>query len=239
MKTPVLRSDRRLFMWISLAIVVFVFVGFSRTYYLHSFFHQPSPSGFLQFHGALMSGWIVLLFGQSALASAGQVRLHRQIGTLGACYASLIPIVGSVATFRAAAREVAAHSAFAASQLDVLALELTQVILFSSLVACAIWLRNRPEYHKRLMLLATLCILPNVIVRISLALPFALFQSNQTILLLWIFLVAVIVSIDSVRRKRLHPALGYGAPIAIVMLGLAYFIGRTDAWQTFGTRLVS
>lgn len=237
--TKTLPTDRRFFLWLSLAIVLFVFVGFARTYYLHSLFHQPAPNRFLEFHGALMSGWILLLFGQATLVSFGQTRLHRQIGVFGACYAGLIPIIGSIATFKAAAREVAAHSPFAAGQLDVLSLELTQVVLFSTLIGCAIWQRNRPDFHKRLMLLATLCILPNVIVRIFLALPSSLFQTNQSILLLWIVLVSIVVAMDSIRNRRIHPAFGYGAPIVIAMLALAYFVGRSDAWQAFATKLVS
>src|SRR5690349_17329646 len=101
-KTLALRTDRRFFLWLALAIVLFVFLGFARTYYLHSLFHHPAPNRFLEFHGALMSGWILLLFAQATLVSIGQTRLHRQIGVFGACYAGLIPIVGSIATFKAA-----------------------------------------------------------------------------------------------------------------------------------------
>ena len=93
-----MQADRCFFMGISLAIVFFVFVGFARTYYLHSLFSPTRPDSLLEFHGALMSGWILLLFGQSTLASLGKVRLHRQIGVVGACYAGLIPIVATMAT---------------------------------------------------------------------------------------------------------------------------------------------
>ena len=55
-------------------------------------------------------------------------------------------------TLRAAAREVTAHSQFIGSQLDVLALELTQMGLFGSLVAAAVFMRDRRDWHKRLMM---------------------------------------------------------------------------------------
>jgi hypothetical protein len=123
--------------------------------------------------------------------------------------------------------------------MDVLSLELTQVMLFSGFVGVAIWRRNRPDIHKRLMLVATLCILPNVIVRISRVLPFDFLGTNQAIILVWSVLVLGVVAIDWIRGGRLHPALGYGAPIAIALLGLAELVGRTAAWQAFGTRLVT
>lgn len=238
-KTSVRRADGLLFPLIALAIVFFVFAGFSRTYYLHSLFHQPAPSRFLQFHAILMSGWILLLLVQSGLIWMRKVRLHRRLGIAGVCYAALIPIVGTIATFQAAAREVRAHSAFAASQLDVLSLELTQVMLFSVFVGLAIWLRKWPGIHKRLMLVATLCILPNVIVRISLVLPFEFLGTNQAIVLIWSVLVLGVVAVDWVRGGRLHPALGYGASIAIALLGLAELMGRSAAWQAFATGLVT
>jgi hypothetical protein len=67
--------------------------------------------------------------------------------------------MGTTATLVAARREVRAHSESVSSVLTVLALELTQMALFASLVALGVWLRNRTGYHKRLMLLATFCIL--------------------------------------------------------------------------------
>jgi len=232
-------ADRLLFPLLALAIVLFVFIGFSRTFYLHSLFHQPAPSRFLQFHAVLMSGWVLLLLLQSVLIRLRKVRLHRRLGVAGVFYAGLIPIIGTIATFHAAAREVGAHSAFAAGQLDVLSLELTQVTLFAVFVGLAVWWRKRPDIHKRLMLVATLCILPNVIVRISLALQIAFLSTNQAIMLVWSFLVLVVVAIDWVRGGRLHPALGYGASTAIVLLEIAHLVGRSAAWQAFGTRLVT
>lgn len=62
-------------------------------------------------------------------------------------------LLGSSAT-ALSRREVRAHSDFLSSFLTVLALELTQILLFASLVGAAVWLRNRPSYHKRLVLLA-------------------------------------------------------------------------------------
>jgi len=58
------------------AIVVFVFAGFARTFYLHQLFGVPAPTSFMAFHGSLMSGWILLLFFQATLVAKRQVLWH-------------------------------------------------------------------------------------------------------------------------------------------------------------------
>ncbi len=71
------QSDRRFFAWVRVSIVILVFVGFSRTYYLHSLFKTPSLSMFLHVHGAVMTGWIVLFAVQTFLVASDHTRIHR------------------------------------------------------------------------------------------------------------------------------------------------------------------
>lgn len=233
------RSDQPFFVGIASVIVVFVFVGFARTFYLHQLFGVPSSTSFISFHGSLMSGWILLLFFQATLVAKRRVIWHRKLGIFAACYAGVIVVVGCTATLIAAAREVRAHSVNVGSQLNVLALELTQMLLFACLVGSAVWLRNRYDWHKRLMLLATLCILPNVIVRISFLTTSDFFQRNITLLSLWALLVLVVVALDSYRRRRVHPAFGLVGPITVISLYAAYFVGLTPSWIRFASWLVS
>jgi hypothetical protein len=229
------QSDGRFFAWLAVSIVILVFVGFSRTYYLHSLLKTPTLSTFLQVHGAVMTGWIVLFAVQTFLVASNHTRVHRALGTFGAGYAILVIAMGCTATVLAARREVLAHSQFVASFLTVLALELTQMFLFASLVASGIWLRNRAGYHKRLMLVATLCMLPNPMVRLFIR---AGFGSNIMILNLWALLVTAVVLLDSMRNRRLHPAFGFGATITIVFLYIAYFGSLTPLWQRFAAKAV-
>ena len=233
------RFDQPFFVGTTVAIVIFVFVGFARTFYLHRLFGVPAPTSFMFFHGILMTGWVLLLFTQTALIALNQAQWHRRLGIVGTCYAALIVIVGCMATLIAAAREVRANSAGVASQLTVLALELTQMLLFACLVTAAIRLRNRHDWHKRLLLLATLCILPNVIVRISFLTDIEFLKRNINLLGLWTLTVIFVVAVDSYRRRRLHPALGVVGALAIASLYAAYFVGITSGWMRFATWLVS
>jgi len=222
------QPEHRFFVWLAVLIAILVFVGFSRTYYLQSLFKTPKLSIFLHVHGAVMTGWILLFAVQTSLIASSRIRIHRALGIFGAGYALLVVAMGCTANVLATRREVRAHSEFVSSILTVLALEFTQMLLFASLVTFGVWLRNRAGYHKRLMLLATFCILPNPIVRLFV---WAGFGSNLVILTTWASLVTAVVLLDSIRRRSLHPAFGFGATITVAFLYLAYFASLTPFWQ--------
>lgn len=114
---------------------------------------------------------------------------------------------------------------------------MVNIAIFSTLVITAIALRRRGDFHKRLMLLATLSILVAAIVRIPLA--FIERGSLSAAILLTDLCIAVVVAIDTFRHHRLHPAFAWGAPLFIVSMHLADIGARTEAWTRFAAWLVS
>jgi hypothetical protein len=164
--------DRRFYLGVGLVAAGLVFWGFAPTYYLKLLFGSPALSTRLHIHGAIMSSWLVLFFVQACLISARRVALHRRLGLAGVVIALLVVVMGSTTTFNAAAREVGRHSEEATARVTVLGLELVQMALFAALVAAAIWMRRRPDYHKRLMLLGTACMMPSAFSRIPVSLTF-------------------------------------------------------------------
>lgn len=231
--TAPVSGEHRIFGYIVLLLTLLVFTGFARTFYLHNFFAMPAPSLFLRVHGTLMSGWILLLCVQTALVSLRRVKWHRRLGIVGAVVAALSIPFGCLATVKAAQCEVHAHSAFVAGQLNVLGLELTQMLLFAVFVSMALRHRGQPATHKRLMIVATLCIVPNAIVRLSLLTNIGLLQSNLHILFVWSLLVVGVVAADSLRQHRLHSAFGWSASAAIVGLYLAWYASHTVVWDRY------
>jgi len=214
--------------------VALVFWTFARSYYLRVFFNTTSLTPLVQVHGAVMSGWVVLLAAQSALAGAGQIRWHRNLGWIGAAWAVLVIVLGSATTLAASAREVHQHTRFAPIQVTVTGLELVQMFLFAGLVLAAITLRRQPDYHKRLMLLTIACLLPSALARLPVD-----FIDNRLILWLVDALVLVCVGLDSWRKRRLHPAFGWGAALVLGVLHAAFYITQTQGWLSLGTWMVS
>lgn len=231
--SPALR-ERRFYLWSAAFLAVTTLAGFTRTYYFRGYFHSPELRPFLHYHGAVMTAWIVLFLVQTVLIARRQVRLHRILGYFGAFLAVLVVIMGSAATILAAAREVHAHSPFANLTLNVLALELTQMAFFGALVGIALWYRRRPDLHKRCMLLATLCMLPNPQLRIM---PFL--HSNLLYLTIFSAQIFLFVAIDAIRNRRIHPAFLRGAIAVTLALYAVQFGSTTDAWRHFASRIIT
>ena len=226
--------ERRFYLGASLAFLALVLWTFARTFYLKAFFRTPPLPLLLHVHGAVMTGWVVLLVVQSGLVAVHRVRWHRRLGVFGAGWGTLVVIFGSTTTLHAAAREVRAHSAFARSQIVITSLDLVQMILFAGLVAAAIAWRGRPDFHKRLMILTIACMLPDALARLPVH-----FMTNLLILRGLDGFVLLCVGIDTLRHRRLHPALGWGGGIVFSAFHLAFHFVRTPAWIAFASRMVS
>jgi hypothetical protein len=232
------KFDRRFYLGTGLVALALVFWGFAPSYYLKLLFGAPALSTRLHIHGAVMSSWLVLFFAQACLISARRADLHRRLGIIGILIAIGVVLVGSTTTINAAAREVGRHSAEANARVAVLGLELVQMALFAGLVATAIGMRRRPDFHKRLMLLATACMMPSAFSRIPVNLTFMV-SNFVSILILFNVFVIICALIDTVRNRRLHPVFGWGGAIAMGALNLAYPIAISPQWLRFGTWLVS
>jgi magnesium-transporting ATPase (P-type) len=225
--------ERRYYTGISVVFLALVFWTFARTFYLQPFLGTPALSGLLRIHGAVMTGWVVLLVVQTSLIAAHRVRWHRRLGWVGVFWAGLVVIFGSVTTLAAAAREVRHHTAFAPSQVVITGLDLIQMVFFAVLVAAAVWLRKRPDYHKRLMLLTIVCMLPDALARLPVS-----FVTNPFILAGMYGFVVVCVGIDALRNRRLHPVFGWGGTIILGTFTIALYAMSRPAWIAFGSRMV-
>jgi hypothetical protein len=228
------RFERRFYLGASVAFLALVFWTFARTFYLKPFFKTPSLSPLLHIHGAVMTGWVVLLVVQSSLIVAHRVQWHRRLGVFGVVWAALVVILGSTTTLHAAIREVRGHTAFAGSQIVITSLDLVQMLLFAGLVGLAIRLRRRTDYHKRLMLLTIACMLPDALARLPVS-----FMTNRLILWGLDGFVLLCVGTDTLRQRRLHPAFAWGAFVVLGAFHVAFFVARTPAWIAFGKRFLS
>jgi uncharacterized membrane protein YozB (DUF420 family) len=140
------------------------FAGFARTYFLAPWFAAPPLSPLVHLHGALFTAWIVLFGIQVWLVQSGKVRLHRRLGLAGAVLALLMVIVGYVTAITSARLGHTPSPALPA--LAFLAIPLSGVVAFATLVGWAVARRRDGGAHKRLMLLATIAILSAAVARL-------------------------------------------------------------------------
>jgi hypothetical protein len=227
-------GHRGLYFYAVLAAAIIVFAGFAQSYFLKIFFGTPPLYLLLHLHGLVMTSWFVLFATQSWLIETHRVRLHRRLGIFGALLATMILVVGAaVVTINAREGRVPP----AAPVPVVVFLSYANLMAFGVLVGAAIYFRGRSEFHKRLMLVATLNLLPAAISRIQL--DFIQSGGLLTVFGLPDLFIVVCVACDTLRHRRLNPAFAWGALFSIVWPAVAILMGGTSAWGHFTNWLLS
>jgi hypothetical protein len=224
---------RRFYVAMAIAFAITVFAGFSRSYFLKTWYGTPELSRLLHLHGVIFTTWFLFFLGQTALVATGRTYLHRRMGIAGAVLALLVLIVGTtVAIMRVKSGRASPIPGVPA--LSFLAIPLFDMVVFAILVGTALHFRRRLEVHKRLMTLSMITLLPAPIARMSfLPLPpgpptfFALAD---------LFIVAMLVY-DLSTRKKVHPATIWGGLLVVASQPLRLMIAGTPAWMAFATWL--
>jgi len=226
-------SEHRFFGAMAIAIAATIVAGFARTYYLRPLFVAAGGhvvrtlTPLIHVHGLLFSGWIALLVLQTRLVAARRVDLHRRFGVAGALLAAAMVPVGLVVAFQGVVRGTAAPGM---DPRRFLALPFFAVVVFAVLLAAALWLRRDPQTHKRLVLLATLALLPPAIAR------WVIFQFGfappVVFVLVTLFLVPLVVW-DLRTLGRLHPATLWGGLFLVLSAPGRFLLAGTDLWLAF------
>jgi len=145
------RRERLFFSGISIAFTVVIFVGFAPTYYLRTLYDRPALSPLVHLHGVIFSAWILLFLVQTNLVAVKRTDLHRLLGVAGGVFAALMLPVGYFVAINAARRTAANPG-----ELKFLIVPMGALIVFPTLVIAAFLLRRRVDFHKRLMVIATI-----------------------------------------------------------------------------------
>jgi hypothetical protein len=221
------RADRWFFSGTALLQVVLIVWGFAPTYFLRSASDLPPLATLLQVHGALFSAWLVLLLVQVSLVAARRTPLHRRLGTAGGALAVSMFVVGWLAAVDAARRGSTIQSF---TPQAFLIIPILGIVGFAVLVGAALLWRARPDYHKRLMMLATAGGLSGAgIARIPVLAPLGpvAFLGIPDL-----FAVALMVY-DWVTLRRIHPATAFGTIFILVLEGLQLTAANSGPWLAF------
>src|ERR1051325_6429909 len=91
------QRERIFYTGMAVAILITVFAGFSRTWFLRPYFPQVTQLiPLIVVHGILFSSWIALFITQTSLVAARRTRTHMRLGIAGGVLASLMIIVGTI-----------------------------------------------------------------------------------------------------------------------------------------------
>lgn len=219
-------------------LVVFTFGAFTRSYW------APMADGTLEIHAAIHAHaalffvWTLFFLSQTILAAQRRTMLHRELGFFGVAlagamvFSGLVAIVVQLSLLMGTPRErvVVGTSILGASAM----------IVFTAFMSAAIANIRRPEWHKRLMVLATFALVQAVVARYILLIP-DIVQPHRAFIgatITDLMLLAVIIA-DARIMGRVHPVyLAGGAFLLFVQIARS-FLAHTPFWRNACEWLVS
>jgi len=198
--------------------------GFSGTVDRNLLHAKPPRPLLLWFHGAAFSAWIALFVAQSALVRVRKVSVHRTLGWFGAALAATMVVSGLIVSVVMLRFEMTVLHRNAASFLSIL---WGDMLIFGACMALAIYFRKRPEYHRRLVFMASCQLMQAAFVRFHYIGYHDLFYPALDVLI-----VAGMLR-DFVVDGRVNRVYLYVFPAMIALQALATYLERVNPgwWQ--------
>mgnify|MGYP003643672175 CR=1 FL=1 len=210
--------------WQRMAIGLALFIVFGFLQFALRGFVDPVAAPFwVHMHGVLMLAWLGLLIVQPTLVSQGNFARHRQLGRIGGLLALFITCLG---IFTGVASLMLNRFPPFFSPPYFLVLTVTESLVFGVMVAWAIRRRRATDWHRRLMIGATIIILEPALGRL-LPIPLMGPWAEPAVALCQLAVVAIIASYDQRSRGAVHPAtwavaaIVIGTRVAISLLSMA------------------
>ena len=145
------------------ACAIVAFIGFAPTYWAPLAQGSFRGSALVHIHGALFFAWPLFVVYQTWLVSSGRIVRHRDVGLIGISLATAMTLLGVTVAIVAAARFMG--TGVAAETKAFLIVPLSVAVFFAITVGVAIANVRRAEWHKRLMMVATVSLLEAAIAR--------------------------------------------------------------------------
>jgi hypothetical protein len=225
------KADRWFFALVPLVLAIAIVFGFSRSWFFRPFLpaapHPPELTPLIAFHGAVFSLWLVLTIVQPLLIGANRRDLHRSLGYAGAFLAALMAILMPVTAI--ASMRMGDIGDFDASGLFRV-VNLALACEFSVVMFLAIHYRSRPDFHKRLILLALVPLLPLALSRWPVVTGPPLFVCDLVIVAGCIY--------DKFSKGHIHTVWRWSLPLMLAAGVLTIAIGIQPAAQRFADRIV-
>jgi hypothetical protein len=232
-------SERKFYSRMAIFLVAVVFIGFAPSFYLRDIvpaYPRPNPTlpPAVLFHGLMFTLWMALLVIQTQLLSTRRVETHMKLGKATMLVAiALIPVMYVTAVW-GVARE--SHPPFT-DGLNWTAIPLAVIPAFAFLIYEAWRRRREAQWHKRLMLGATILFVAGPgVSRIPLAPP--VFWGFAAQLLVGTTLMfAPLFVWDRRTQGKVHPATwtAYAVAIAAAVVPLALIY--TNSWAGIAANL--
>ena len=203
------------YLGMSLVMAAVIIAGFSQTV-PGDFTDTPALPFLLHVHGAVFTLWVLLFVAQPAFITRGSRELHKRVGWIGAILAGMMVIMGVAATL------FAIRYGFVPSFFPrpiFLVMNIMGILVFGGLVGFGVALRRKAEWHKRLMLCATVSILGPGLGRL---LPMGSFGAFAPLVMFGVIALFAFAGpvYDRFTRGRVHKAYVWGVSAILLSMVL-------------------
>lgn len=203
----------RFYLGFALVGLAVVALGFGVTYALPMVRRTFSAPWFVHLHGASALAWIMLLIVQAWLVGRTRTPLHRRLGQIALPLALLIWASGIATAIWAAGRDLPKLGTAATSGLAGTA---TGLSLYLILVIAAVVTRRKPDWHKRLIMLATIQVLWPAFFRLRHLLPIVPKPDISFALVLAYSPIVIAALRDRGRYGKIHPVWLWIGPALVI-----------------------
>jgi hypothetical protein len=204
------QRERQFFFYMALALALTTIGGFLRFFAIgHSSLASP---WWVHLHGLSLMGWIALYLTQNALVARGSLAFHRRLGVFAAAWSLWVLAMGvMVLAFNVSTGRTPPFF----SPEYLIAMDMCTVVGFLALTWGGIAMRERADWHKRLILGGTIVLIGPGLGRLV---PDSMLGTNTTYLIfpghLFFFLVAI--GYDLRTRRQIHPAYMLGLLVLVL-----------------------
>lgn len=215
--------SRYFYLCMSMVLAALVMLGFSRTVNANLFQANPPRPLLLWIHGAAFSTWLVFFFAQSALVRTRKVSVHRVLGWFGAGLAAVMVVLGVTIAIVMGRFDILVLQQKGVD--SFLSIPLEDMLIFGSCIGMAIYWRKKPEYHRRLVFIASCQLMDAAIGRFDFMFDHNLFFPALD------GLIVLGIGRDWVVDGSVHKVYLYGLPAMMVVQSFAMYAWRANpAW---------
>ena len=232
-------AERKFYSRMAIFLVVVVFLGFAPSFYLRGIvpeYPRPNPTlpPAVLFHGLMFTLWMALLVLQTQLIATRRTEVHMKLGKATMLIAiALIPVMYLTAVW---AVERGSHPPFIDS-LNWTAIPLAVIPAFAYLIYEAWRRRRESQWHKRLMLSATILFVAGPgFSRIPLAPP-SFWSFSAQLLIGTALLFAPLFIWDRRTQGKVHPATWTGYAVATAAAVVPLVLMYTESWAGIAAKL--
>jgi hypothetical protein len=226
------QRERTFFLLMAFAIAITVVTAF--WFFRTAGFASFSAPWWVHVHAVTFMTWIGFYLVQNALIWRGDGKLHRKLGYFGAFWAGWMVVVGVVLTPLTLA---VGRSPPFFTPAYFLALDWVNIVVFAGLFIAGFRNRRRTEWHRRLMLCATVCLIAPAIGRLMILGGMEM-TAPMNVALLLPYVIAGILA-DLVIRRRVHPAYAWGTGALIAFAAGTELLARFPPLIALGERLAA